>query len=311
MKNAAPITGPQKLTRPPPISTIITTKPESCRLITFGIRRLLRHGEERAGEARDRGREHEREPLVEPHVVADERRARLVLLHRVQDAPERRVHEPPQPDDHHRERRQREIEECLVGSEVQRCEPEIGGQALEVEQAVLAAGHAVPLDRHEPEHLSERDREQRVVDPAPVRDEGGDEGTRERRGEHREAEVEPQVRRDVLLRQPEPVGADAEVGAVPERGQPGVAEEQVVAEREHHPDHDLEREVLVQADRAEPQRRAGEESEGDRHRPGEESRRRKARRRAAPARTNSSSAALATRVSSRSHVGLDNRQYTF
>ena len=36
MKNAAPITGPQKLTSPPPISTIITTKPELCRLITFG-----------------------------------------------------------------------------------------------------------------------------------------------------------------------------------------------------------------------------------------------------------------------------------
>ena len=36
MKNSAPITGPQKLTRPPPISTIMTTKPEECRLITFG-----------------------------------------------------------------------------------------------------------------------------------------------------------------------------------------------------------------------------------------------------------------------------------
>jgi hypothetical protein len=36
MKKAAPITGPQKLTRPPPISTIMTTKPDECRLITFG-----------------------------------------------------------------------------------------------------------------------------------------------------------------------------------------------------------------------------------------------------------------------------------
>ena len=36
MKKAAPISGPQKLTRPPPISTIITTKPELCRLITLG-----------------------------------------------------------------------------------------------------------------------------------------------------------------------------------------------------------------------------------------------------------------------------------
>ena len=36
MKNSAPIAGPQKLTRPPPISTIMTTKPDECRLITFG-----------------------------------------------------------------------------------------------------------------------------------------------------------------------------------------------------------------------------------------------------------------------------------
>ena len=36
MKNAAPIKGPQKLTSPPPINTIITTKPELLRLITFG-----------------------------------------------------------------------------------------------------------------------------------------------------------------------------------------------------------------------------------------------------------------------------------
>ena len=36
MKNAAPMIGPQKLTRPPPTSTIITTKPDWCRLIVFG-----------------------------------------------------------------------------------------------------------------------------------------------------------------------------------------------------------------------------------------------------------------------------------
>ena len=36
MKNSAPSTGPQKLTSPPPISTIITTKPDECRLITLG-----------------------------------------------------------------------------------------------------------------------------------------------------------------------------------------------------------------------------------------------------------------------------------
>ena len=36
MKNSAPIAGPQKLTRPPPIRTIMTTKPDECRLMTLG-----------------------------------------------------------------------------------------------------------------------------------------------------------------------------------------------------------------------------------------------------------------------------------
>ena len=36
MKNAAPSIGPQKLTSPPPISTIITTNPDWWRLITLG-----------------------------------------------------------------------------------------------------------------------------------------------------------------------------------------------------------------------------------------------------------------------------------
>ena len=52
MKKSAPITGPQKLTRPPPISTIITTKPDVVQAHHVGIGRLLRQREQRAGEAR-------------------------------------------------------------------------------------------------------------------------------------------------------------------------------------------------------------------------------------------------------------------
>jgi hypothetical protein len=57
---------------------------------------------------------------------------------------------------------------------------------------------------------------------------------------------------------------------VAERRQSGRAEHQVVAEREQHPDHDLERQVLVQADAGEPERRRREQSEDDQHRQGKE-----------------------------------------
>jgi hypothetical protein len=51
-----------------------------------------------------------------------------------------------------------------------------------------------------------------------------------------------------------------------------VAEQQVVAEREHHPDHDFERQVLVEPDLAEPQRRAREQRHRHQHRGGDERR---------------------------------------
>jgi hypothetical protein len=47
------------------------------------------------------------------------------------------------------------------------------------------------------------------------------------------------------LQQAESIGANAEERAVSERGQAAVAEQQVVAQREQHPDHDFQRKVLV------------------------------------------------------------------
>ena len=71
----------------------------------------------------------------------------------------------------------------------------------------------------------------------------------------RPGEVEPEIGPRAQLQQSERVGADAEERAVPERRQAGVAEQQVVAHRVDHEDRDLEREVLVEPDARQPQRR--------------------------------------------------------
>src|SRR3546814_4717512 len=51
--------------------------------------------------------------------------------------------------------------------------------------------------------------------------------------------------------------------------QAGVAEQQVVAEREDHPDQDLGPEVVVQADGFDPQRQGAEDGEGQQDRRGD------------------------------------------
>ena len=76
-----------------------------------------------------------------------------------------------------------------------------------------------------------------------------------------------------VLQQAERVGAHAEVRAVAERRQAGVAEQQVVAQREHHPDDDFERQVRVQAHARQPQRRVTQQRQRHQHRQRETGRR--------------------------------------
>ena len=57
------------------------------------------------------------------------------------------------------------------------------------------------------------------------------------------------------LRQSKRIGADTKVSAMTKRGQAGVAEQQVEAERKHHPDQYFHTQVLVQADAVDPQGR--------------------------------------------------------
>ena len=73
-------------------------------------------------------------------------------------------------------------------------------------------------------------------------------------------EVEPEVGRHAELQQAERVGADAEEGAVAERRQPGVAEQEVVAERVEHPDDDLDAEIRGRGRRPRPTGKARQKS---------------------------------------------------
>jgi hypothetical protein len=129
----------------------------------------------------------------------------------------------------------------------------------------------VQLDGREPEHLSESDAQQREIDAPPVRQEAGDNGAAYRRAEDGREQAEPDAFQHVELRESESVGAEPEERAVPEGRQPRVAEQHVEAQRVDHPDHDLDAEVLVQADRPDPQRQADEHGEKHNHLPGEPS----------------------------------------
>ena len=174
--------------------------------------------------------------------------------------------QPPEHEQGDGEDREAEVEERLVAAQVDARHTEVEDRADDVLQPVFTAGDAVPLDRDEPEHLAEGDGEEGEVDAALVRHAGADEGAEHRRDEHRAGQVEPQVGEDALLQQAEGVSASPEEGAVTERRQAGGAEHQVVAEREQHPDHHFEGEVLVQADAGEPERRGRQREQQQQHR---------------------------------------------
>ena len=78
------------------------------------------------------------------------------------------------------------------------------------------------------------------IDTAPIA--SGD----ERRGDHRDQQVDPAVADAVEAEDADRVGADAEVGGVAERDQAAVAEDQVEAHRGDGEDQDAPRQVEVE-----------------------------------------------------------------
>ena len=115
---------------------------------------------------------------------------------------------------------QREEVKRNIVVEIDLREAEAERQPGDVQKPVLAAGQPVQLDGAEPEHLAVGDRQEGEVDAAPVRDQGADQGAghagRQRRGE----QAAPQAHRDIVLEQPEGIGADAEKAPCPKECRP-------------------------------------------------------------------------------------------
>ena len=99
-------------------------------------------------------------------------------------------------------------------------------------QAVAAAGDPIKLERQAVEHLRERERQDAEEDlrmaHANISQQRRSDGNRR----HADQDVElHRMRAEILNREGDAVGADAEIGRMAERQQSGVAEQQVEPER--------------------------------------------------------------------------------
>ena len=131
---------------------------------------------------------------------------------------------------------------------------EIGRQPRDLQQAVLAAGDPVRLDRQRPEDLAEGDGHEGIVDAAPVRDEQRHQRAGQSRDDERRGKTDPEIGDDIELTEPERVGADAEIGAVTERRQSGRTQHEIERQRVERPDQDFDAEIGIEPDARDPQR---------------------------------------------------------
>ena len=194
--------------------------------------------EERPGEAGHSARDDEGQELHALDVDAHELRALGVLPDREQGPAERRIDEAPEGPG-----RQPRAGE---GEEIEGPRPGERFRHRDRDQAVVAAGQAVPLVRDRPDDLRKRQREHREVDAREpdaeqAEDEGGG-GRQDRRGEKGHGE------RGAGLLQEEPagVGAEAVERGMPERDHPRVAQEQIEGHREESHDQDLGRQQQIE-----------------------------------------------------------------
>src|SRR5262249_20463395 len=144
---------------------------------------------------------------------------------------ERRVDDAPQQVD----RRDADDEhELVVVGEGWLDDPVGHGYA---DQAVVAAGEVVPLERDQVDDVAEGQRQDGEVDvrttTTEVADDQRREGTADRR--RQQPDVERQSS-DVLEQQPGRVAPDAEIGGLAERDHSSIAHQQVERQREQRPD---------------------------------------------------------------------------
>ena len=264
MKNNAPIAGPRRL-RMPPITTIARSSPEKAMLRRVGRGEAVVEHREDARDGRHARRDRESEDFVAVRRIADEARALLVLADRDEHAADRGVVKPPQRQhDQEADRRHEDVVEpglAQIDSEHDRTH--------EAAEAVLAAGERGPAEGDGVQKRRQRQGQQGEIHAAAAQDQEADEPRHdEHEGEREQRGQDEAVREPGALRQRRRIARKPEEGAVPERDQAGVADEDVEAETGDGEDDHIDRRRQGQAGGEQSKRQSDEGGGGGEEGPG-------------------------------------------
>src|SRR5262249_50558535 len=144
------------------------------------------------------------------------------------------------------------VEGVGVREDVDREQPEIERLAGEAAQSVISSGQRAPLEGDIVEDLAERDGDHGEVDAAPAHDERAQQGAGNAAEQHPAQERQRGARSEELEREARPVGAEPEIGGMPERQHAREAEQEIhrhCAEPEHQ---HARAECRIAADRRHP-----------------------------------------------------------
>jgi hypothetical protein len=205
-------------------------------------------------------RQDESDELVPIRGIADEARALLVLADCDQHGAGRRaVKAPEQVADGEADRR----DHAVIRPVIFEVDAE-HARARHSSEPALAAGELGPAIGNGEQQRGERQREQREVDSATAQNERA----RQRR-RHRNEQDRKQRRQDDVAGKPVPlaergrVGAEPEPGAVPERDESGIADENVQPHAGDGEDHHIDGRAQRQAHHIEHERQQGERQRGN------------------------------------------------
>ena len=151
----------------PPITTIASSSPENGTEIGSAEAKRWLKTESDAGEAGDRGREHEGEQLVAVGRVADEAGALLVLADRDQHVP---TGERWKRQSRHSDREADRGHEPVVGPRAAEIDAEHDAGAMTPPSPFSPPVTVGPAERDGIQHRGERERQQREIDAAPAQD---------------------------------------------------------------------------------------------------------------------------------------------
>ncbi len=205
------------------------------------------HRVQEAGQPGQRAGQHEGAELVAEGRVAERAHAVLVGLDADQHPPERRAQHAQQQQVHQHQRNQDEVIELVAFVQVERHPPAQPRLRPEIEiDAVRAAAERGVVEQVEG-HLREGKGHHDEIDALGAQHQHADQQRRQRRGQHRRRQHQPQVGRIVLWRdQRHRVGGDAEEGGMAEADQAGEADQQVEAHREDAEHQDLGHQLDVE-----------------------------------------------------------------